>query len=337
MEYSVNGNPTNFTFAAPAFEGDGQNLTNLNSGNLTGTVPDTRLSAVAQDAIAKRHQQNSDTGTTFEHFTINSDNDYETPSIVLKSFADGINNIWTLNCDYWGSRVSLEYLADGLPSTFIFTAPAFDGDGSLLTNVSATNLIGTVADARLSANIPQKNAANMFTAKQSTTFDGVTAAHGGKIFSLDADSGAVANTTSQADFSSASFTFPANSLVAGRTYRVKVMGKLSTTGTPNFTGRLVFAGTTVADSGARATASASSSAGWKGEATFTVRSTGSSGQVIFWSDGFAINGSQFNMGNRTSLTVNTTTTNILKASALWSVANAANTATVEHMTVEMLP
>jgi hypothetical protein len=43
------------------------------------------------------------------------------------------------------------------------TASAFSGNGSGLTNLQAANLTGTVADARLSANVPLLNGSNVFT------------------------------------------------------------------------------------------------------------------------------------------------------------------------------
>lgn len=53
------------------------------------------------------------------------------------------------------------------------TATAFTGNGSALTALNASSLSsGTVADARLSANIPKLNAANTFTNTGATSFAG---------------------------------------------------------------------------------------------------------------------------------------------------------------------
>ena len=51
--------------------------------------------------------------------------------------------------------------------TGTFTATTFSGSGASLTSLPAASLTGSIADARLSSNVPLKNAANTFSAAQS--------------------------------------------------------------------------------------------------------------------------------------------------------------------------
>lgn len=71
-------------------------------------------------------------------------------------------------------------LTDASTLTFsagTLTATAFSGSGASLTNLNGSNMAsGTVADARLSSNIPLKNAANTFTSTLQATGVGVNIA-----------------------------------------------------------------------------------------------------------------------------------------------------------------
>lgn len=79
------------TVIATGFSGSGAALTNLDGSNISnGTIADVRLSASVQDAISKKHIQNTDTGTTNLGFQVNSEGQASGPGI--NSFQCGSDN-----------------------------------------------------------------------------------------------------------------------------------------------------------------------------------------------------------------------------------------------------
>lgn len=157
------------------------------------------------------------------------------------------------------------------------------------------------------------------------------------------DSTAIANTTTETVFSTGSVTIPANSAIVGRTYRITAGGKLSTLssapGTLTFNIRWGGANTDplLVQFGPSSTLNTSlSSSGWFLHALVTVRTIGVTGTAAgtgaahFSSSGAA---TLFDSQAGTT-TINTTASIPLSLFAKWSVANAANTITLENFLAE---
>jgi len=115
------------------FTGDGSGLSNLDAADLTGTVADARLST----------------------------------NVALLN----ANQVCT-GANRFAGAVTLTNLANLLSGTFSGTsAGTFSGNGGGLTNLDAADLIGTVADARLTANVALLNTNQTFSG--SNRFAGV--------------------------------------------------------------------------------------------------------------------------------------------------------------------
>lgn len=140
---------------ALSFSGNGSGITALNASNLSsGTVPDARLSVNAQNAVANRHAQNTDTGTN-------------SGSFVLANGSASSGSI------FFGNDPNTRASITSYNETFIFSAgpnsiggggvsaPQFFGGGGGLTGLNASSLAsGTVPEARLPNNINATRIAN---------------------------------------------------------------------------------------------------------------------------------------------------------------------------------
>jgi hypothetical protein len=101
-------------------------------------------------------------GTAGESFLLNTD---DAAPAGLFWTTDGVEVAQYDGADFLPAPVSAKsFTASG--------AEGFTGSGANLTNLPAAQLTGTVADARLSSNVPLKNAANTYTGVQ--TFSGAT-------------------------------------------------------------------------------------------------------------------------------------------------------------------
>jgi hypothetical protein len=179
----------NGALSANTFTGNGNGLNNLNASNLSsGTVPDARLST----NIALRDQANTFTGiNTFTNvansFSGNGSGLTNVDAATLAGqsgsfYRNAANlNAGTLSDLRLSSNVTLQGNSfNGASELVQLTAtgalPALDGSNVSNVNASAlqgfaasyftnaSNLSsGTVADARLSSNVPLKTASNVFT------------------------------------------------------------------------------------------------------------------------------------------------------------------------------
>jgi hypothetical protein len=175
----INGNLTVSGSISGTFSGSGSSLTGLNAGNITSGVL----------AIA-----NGGTGSSTQNFVDLSSNQTSiggnktfTGTVTAATFSGSGSNLTGLNAGNITSGVlgianggtgsSTQNFVDlssnqtsiGGNKTFTgtVTASTFSGSGSSLTGLNAGNISsGTLADARLSSNIPLLNAANTFTANQ---------------------------------------------------------------------------------------------------------------------------------------------------------------------------
>jgi hypothetical protein len=203
---TVNGNIFNGNFFngglftgtfSGSFSGDGSGLTNLNASAISHGTLGTYLGG-------KRY------GAAFDW---------------IRAFNGG-TNLFRVRSDWAGSMwTSTDILTDSLLVTASsrFTGPVriqnsliantLAGDGAGLTNLNASNITtGTLNDARLSPNVPLKNAANVFTNTNTfttvngTQFNGGTftgSAFNGGTFSGSTFSGTTFNGT---NFNGGTFT-----------------------------------------------------------------------------------------------------------------------------------
>ncbi len=131
---------TSGTVRATAFVGDGSGLTNLDAAHLTGTLPDARLSTNV--ALLNANQ----TFTGSNRFA---------GVLTLTNAANTIAGTFT-GSNRFAGVVTMTNVANTFAGTFT-------GNAAGLTNLDATDLTGTVPDARLSANVPLINGTNTFT------------------------------------------------------------------------------------------------------------------------------------------------------------------------------
>lgn len=157
----------------------------------------------------------------------------------------------------------------------------------------------------------------------------------GVLFTSTAD-GVVTNTTTETTIVGTGAgvkTLKANSLVAGRTIRIRVRGKLTNTSTPLLTLKIKFGSTVVATT---AVTLPSSLANDYIEYTvnLTCRTTGGSGTILPTSQ-FIYNASVTG-SVATAVTVDTTIDEAIDVTATWGAASASNSITGSLITIEIL-
>jgi hypothetical protein len=131
-----------------------------------------------------------------------------------------------------------------------------------------------------------------------------------------------------------SATIPANAWYVGKTIRVRVSGYLSDTGTPTLTVKIKFGSTVILTTGAITLASGVSNVGWQIEGTITCRTVGGSG-TVFAQGTFQYNNSvPTNIVNTAAVTIDTTASQAVSATATWSASSASNTITATNLSIE---
>ena len=157
---------------------------------------------------------------------------------------------------------------------------------------------------------------------------------GGQVYAVQ--SSLVQNTTAATSFGSVSL--PAGSLTAGTHIRVLALGTITgQNSTDTFGVVLKLGSATVATIAARDPATSDV---FHLRADILVRSTGASGAVraatesLFAAAGGYVAGAE--VVGTASVTVDTTAANVLDLIGTWSVANAANIARLDAMTVEII-
>ena len=137
-------------------------------------------------------------------------------------------------------------------------------------------------------------------------------------------------------------TLAANALAEGRTIRIRVWGVLSSLGVlpGNLTLKVKFGSTVIASTGAVALTTGLSSAIFVIECDITCRSTGGSGSVMAQGKALvttALADISEPMSNGTStVTIDTTASNVVGVTAQFSTANAANSISGTNCTIEIL-
>lgn len=157
-----------------------------------------------------------------------------------------------------------------------------------------------------------------------------------------ADSTAVNTTASETNFSQ-TLSYPANSLVAGKAYRITARGVYGTTsaGTLTMRLRLKTQSQTLADTGAVTLGASQTNRGWELDCTVICRTVGASGTLstqgkATWFSGTlpATTATSTDMENTGTATVDTTAAVSIIVSVQHGASNAANTATLTHLIVE---
>lgn len=160
-----------------------------------------------------------------------------------------------------------------------------------------------------------------------------------------ADGTAVANTTTETILMP-NLTLPANYMQDGRLLRVRVQGKLSTTGTPTMTFKLRWGGvggTVICQSAALTQGSGVTNIIFDLEFFIQVRANGSAGTVV--AIGVANVGSMTTVTNLmcsagasvpAAVTVDLTADTALAITGTWSAASASNTITGMQFAIESL-
>ena len=160
----------------------------------------------------------------------------------------------------------------------------------------------------------------------------------GLLYANTTDSNTVTNTTTETDFNT-TYSLPANALTVGKCVRIRCTGKfaqLSGTLTLKF-----YIGANVHLTTNALTLTPSSTEFWHYEGTFIVRSVGAGGTLL--GQGISIMGTNRSQiahsdasGSGSATTIDTTASATVKCSAQFGTANAANSITLQNITIEVL-
>lgn len=212
---------------------------------------------------------------------------------------------------------------------------------SLSSNTLSVDIIGLSTDAT-----PDRNADYVMTYDASaTTNKKVQLGNLGNYtaYTTTADK-TVSNTTSETSlFASGvgSLTIKANSLVAGKSYLIKLYGYISTASiAPNWEIQTKVGGTTIASTTAVAAHVSLSNRRVEIMTILTCRTTGTSGTIAAQGS-FGYNTSGTNsivreMLNTGLATIDTTADQTLDVTFTWSAANTGNTITITNATIEVM-
>lgn len=154
----------------------------------------------------------------------------------------------------------------------------------------------------------------------------------GRVYSNTANSTAISNTTTQSAFD-VGYTVAANTYTVGTTYRFKVFGTYTTSGTPGTYNFLIYSGSTLILDIPIVTPNKNiTKNGWYIDGLITCRSIGATGTLmtsafLSMADG-AIATTDAVGSNDTAVTIDTTSDQALKVELKMSVAAASNSATL---------
>ena len=261
-----------------------------------------------------------------------------------------------------------------LPSHVIFPG-SFFASTATITNATTTSLFSTFASVGTvnqggsltlggSAATPplvieqttiagSATTSNQFINESTTnTFtgyiDGLAVRHNSTFFTISSDSPPALSAPSQevtivgtTTAMTGTSTIPANYLTAGKTLSIRAKGKFST-GTAAATLRIrVYVGTNVVcDTGANGPGNSLTDRGWDIDCDVTIRTTGAGGTMYAQGRAnvstSATAAQSIDMENTGTVAIDTTTTNYVRVTGLWSAAlSAAYTLTATNATGEI--
>jgi len=158
----------------------------------------------------------------------------------------------------------------------------------------------------------------------------------GLVFSAAAASTAVSNTTAETTFDNSSYTIAANTLQPGDVIRVRLQGiATATNSTDTLNVKLKIGSTVVAATGAVDVANNDIGVI---DADVVVRTIGASGTLVAaGTTSLGASGTATaKVFNLASTTIDTTASNVVSASATWSVASSSNSCRLDVMDVQLL-
>lgn len=151
----------------------------------------------------------------------------------------------------------------------------------------------------------------------------------------------VASSAAENNFAT-NFTFPANSITAGKIIHYRAWFRESTTGTPTLDIRIKLGSTAICDTGTTLMDNNSSNKAFAVAGDIICRTIGLSGNFV----GFMLSGEQYNSASfgftrsnatniNPAISFNTTGSLIFQVSAQWSASSSSNTVTMEGLIVEV--
>jgi hypothetical protein len=206
------------------------------------------------------------------------------------------------------------------------------GNGSALTNTPAYSF------QLLSSDPGSPSTGEVWYNTSSTTFKGTNGLGTGAFHQTLYVNGTTANTITGTSAETAftnSYTFPANSLVVGTTFRVQVYGSLDAAATQTIDYRIRLgglSGAAVLDIGALVPLT--NTKRFYLDVTCVVLTTGSGGTISGFGT-ISIGDGNFYPTTAIGLTVNTTTSNVLEATAQWGSSSGTDTTTMQMIMVQL--
>jgi hypothetical protein len=233
----------------------------------------------------------------------------------------------------------LPFVAFGAALTSTFLPLAGGTMTGLLTLGGTGNNSGTVYTATAAPGAPSDGQVYYNSTQKALVaqVDGMAQVQPGVMFTQTAGV-TVANTTTETTLLGGgigTLTLPVNSLVIGKTVRIRAAGKVSTTGTPTLLFNFKLGATVIVTTGAVATGSGLANAGWNLDLVMTCRTTGGTGTVI--ADGTAnVSTTVEPLVSTATTTIDTTATQAISVTATWGTAAAGNTITCDAFSIEVL-
>ena len=170
---------------------------------------------------------------------------------------------------------------------------------------------------------------------------------GFKYFSATAN-GSVSNTITATDFVSTGVgtkTIPANLLAVGTKIMVRAKGSVANTASPNITLEIRLGSTQLLTTFPTNMGTLTGTREWQINAEFTVRSIGATGTIMgqgqftFWTTGYTVNSSWAmvpNAGVGNTVTIDTTTAQVLTGFVTWGTASPSNTFTCNQFDIQVI-
>lgn len=136
-----------------------------------------------------------------------------------------------------------------------------------------------------------------------------------------------------------SLTIPANTLVAGTTYRLKASGYLADLLTPTLDVKFKLGSVAIDDSAATALVTLTGNQNWTYDGTFTCRTTGASGTVFSQGVFTYFNGTTpltLASPNTATSTIDTTASQAVTFTATWGTASSSNSIICTNLSLERI-